>query len=64
MTDHLASLCTFGFTYRVRRLADRIAASLELAAELGFRIVGTVPDSFRLPDGSTVSQRVMYRALA
>ncbi len=30
---------------------------------LGFRVVGTIPDGFRLPDGSTVSHHVMYRSL-
>jgi len=39
------------------------AVALHLWHSLGFRIVGTVPDGFRLPDGSTVSHYVMYRAL-
>jgi len=39
------------------------AVALHLWRSLGFRIVGTVPDGFRLPDGSTVSHYVMYRAL-
>lgn len=30
---------------------------------LGFRIVGTVPVGFRLPDGTTVPHHVMYRPL-
>jgi DNA-binding MarR family transcriptional regulator/ribosomal protein S18 acetylase RimI-like enzyme len=37
--------------------------AVHLWRSLGFRIVGTVPDGFRLPDGRTVSHHVMYRAL-
>jgi len=39
------------------------ANAVHLWRSLGFRIVGTVPDGFRLPDGSTVSHHVMYRTL-
>mgnify|MGYP001811645022 FL=1 len=35
--------------------------AVHLWRSLGFRIVGTVPDGFRLPDGSTVPHYVMYR---
>ena len=38
--------------------------AVHLWRALGFRIVGTVPDDFRLPDGSTVPHYVMYRSLA
>jgi DNA-binding MarR family transcriptional regulator/GNAT superfamily N-acetyltransferase len=38
-------------------------AAVRLWRSLGFRIVGTVPAGFRLPDGRTVSHHVMYRAL-
>ena len=37
--------------------------AVRLWRSLGFRIVGTVPDGFRLPDGTTVSHYVMYRPL-
>ena len=37
--------------------------ALRLWRSLGFRVVGTVPDGFRLPDGTTVPHHVMYRAL-
>ena len=37
--------------------------AVHLWRSLGFRIVGTVPDGFRLPDGHTVPHYVMYRAL-
>ncbi len=37
--------------------------AVRLWRSLGFRIVGTVPDGFRLPDGSTVPHYVMYRDL-
>lgn len=67
-----------------RRMGE---ASLELAAELGFRamqfnivigtnrhaillwrslgfrVVGTIPEGFRLPDGRLVSHHIMYRSL-
>ena len=39
------------------------ASAVRLWRSLGFRIVGTVPDGFRLPDGTTVAHHVMYRAL-
>ncbi len=39
------------------------ANAVHLWRSLGFRIVGTIPDGFRLPDGSYVSHHVMYRAL-
>jgi GNAT superfamily N-acetyltransferase len=38
--------------------------ALRLWRSLGFRIVGTVPDGFRLPDGSTVSFHILYRSLS
>ena len=37
--------------------------AIHLWRSLGFRIVGTVPDGFRLPDGSTVPHHVMYRTV-
>jgi DNA-binding MarR family transcriptional regulator/GNAT superfamily N-acetyltransferase len=37
--------------------------AVRLWRSLGFRIVGTVPDGFRLPDGRTVAHYVMYRTL-
>ena len=37
--------------------------AVRLWRSLGFRIVGTVPDGFRLPDGIAVPYHVMYRAL-
>ena len=37
--------------------------AVRLWRSLGFRIVGTVPDGFRLPDGQVVPHYVMYRAL-
>ncbi len=39
------------------------ANAVHLWRSLGFRIVGTVPDGFRLPDGHTVAHYVMYRTL-
>jgi DNA-binding MarR family transcriptional regulator/GNAT superfamily N-acetyltransferase len=39
------------------------AGAVHLWRSLGFRIVGTIPDGFRLPDGTTVAHHVMYRAL-
>ena len=39
------------------------ANAVHLWRSLGFRIVGTIPDGFRLPDASYVSHHVMYRAL-
>ena len=39
------------------------ANAVHLWRSLGFRIVGTVPDGFRLPDGQVVPHYVMYRAL-
>lgn len=38
--------------------------AVSLWRSLGFRIVGTVPDGFRLPDGRAVPHHIMYRALA
>lgn len=37
--------------------------AVRLWRSLGFRIVGAVPDGFRLPDGHTVPHYVMYRTL-
>lgn len=37
--------------------------AIRLWRSLDFRIVGTVPDGFRLPDGHTVPHYVMYREL-
>ena len=37
--------------------------AVRLWRSLGFRIIGTVPDGFRLPDGTTVAHYVMYRTL-
>ena len=39
------------------------ASAVHLWRSLGFRIVGTVPDGFRLPDGHAVPHYVMYRSL-
>jgi DNA-binding MarR family transcriptional regulator/ribosomal protein S18 acetylase RimI-like enzyme len=39
------------------------AGAVHLWRSLGFRIVGTIPDGFRLPDGTTVAHHVMHRAL-
>ena len=39
------------------------ANAVHLWRSLGFRIVGTVPDGVRLPDGRTVAHYVRYRAL-
>ena len=39
-------------------------SAVHLWRSLGFRIVGTIPDGFRLPDGSYVSHHVMYRSLS
>lgn len=39
------------------------ANAVHLWRSLGFRIVGSVPDGFRLPDGHTVPYYVMYRTL-
>jgi DNA-binding MarR family transcriptional regulator/L-amino acid N-acyltransferase YncA len=39
------------------------ANAVRLWRSLGFRIVGTIPDGFQLPDGSVVSHYVMYRPL-
>lgn len=40
------------------------ASAVRLWRSLGFRIVGTVPDGFCLPDGRTVAHYVMHRSLA
>jgi DNA-binding MarR family transcriptional regulator/GNAT superfamily N-acetyltransferase len=40
------------------------ANAVHLWRSLGFHIVGTIPDGFRLPDGSTVPHHIMYRALS
>jgi ribosomal protein S18 acetylase RimI-like enzyme len=37
--------------------------ALQLWRSLGFRIIGTVPDGFRLPDGTLVPHFIMYRSL-
>ena len=37
--------------------------AVRLWRSLGFRTIGTVPDGFRLPDGTTVAHFVMYRTL-
>ena len=37
--------------------------AVRLWRSLGFRIVGTIPDGFRLPDGALVSHHIMYRGL-
>jgi L-amino acid N-acyltransferase YncA len=37
--------------------------AVRLWRSLGFRIVGTVPDGFRLPDGTLVPHHIMYRRL-
>ncbi|MEA2026821.1 MAG: helix-turn-helix domain-containing GNAT family N-acetyltransferase [Chloroflexota bacterium] len=39
------------------------ANAVRLWRSLGFRIVGTIPAGFRLPDGQLVSHHVMYRVL-
>ena len=38
-------------------------AAVELWRRLGFRVVGTLPRVFRLPEGGLVDAFVMYRAL-
>lgn len=38
-------------------------AAVKLWRSLGFRVVGTVPDGFRLPDGRRVPHHIMYRTL-
>lgn len=38
--------------------------AIRLWRSLGFRVVGTVPNGFRLPDGRAVAHHVMYRSLA
>lgn len=37
--------------------------ALRLWRSLGFRVVGSIPDGFRLPDGSLAPLRIMYRPL-
>ena len=37
--------------------------ALQLRPWLGFRILGTVPEGFRLPDGTSVPHFIMYRSL-
>jgi ribosomal protein S18 acetylase RimI-like enzyme len=39
------------------------ATAVHLWRSLGFRIVATVPDGFRWPDGSSASDHARYRAL-
>jgi DNA-binding MarR family transcriptional regulator/L-amino acid N-acyltransferase YncA len=39
------------------------ANAVHLWRALGFHIVGTIPDGFRLPDGRHVPHHIMYRAL-
>ena len=43
-------------------LSSNVAA-VKLWRSLGFRIIGTIPDGFRLPSGEMVSHHIMYRAL-
>lgn len=38
-------------------------AAVRLWESLGFRIVGTIPDGFRLPDGTLAPFHVMHRSL-
>ena len=38
--------------------------AVSLWRSLGFEIIGTVPEAFRLPDGSLTGLHVMYRRLA
>ena len=37
--------------------------AVRLWRSLGFRVVGTIPEGFQLPDGSRVSHHIMYRQL-
>ncbi len=39
------------------------AAAIGLWQSLGFSVVGTIPDGFRLPDGRLVAHHIMYRSL-
>ncbi|CAM2070380.1 Bifunctional helix-turn-helix transcriptional regulator/GNAT family N-acetyltransferase [Sulfidibacter corallicola] len=43
-------------------LSSNVAA-VKLWRSLGFRIIGTIPDGFRLPSGEMVSYHIMYRTL-
>lgn len=37
--------------------------AMKLWQSLGFRVVGTIPEGFRLPDGRLVAHHIMYRSL-
>ena len=37
--------------------------AIGLWRSLGFRVIGTVPEAFRLPDGTLTGLHVMYRRL-
>lgn len=37
--------------------------AIRLWRSLGFRVAGTIPEGFRLPDGRLVSHHIMYRSL-
>lgn len=39
------------------------AAALALWRSLGFRVVGTIPEGFTLPDGARVDHHILYRTL-
>ncbi len=38
-------------------------AAVDLWKSLGFRVVGTIPDGFRMPDGQLVAHHIMHRNL-
>jgi DNA-binding MarR family transcriptional regulator/L-amino acid N-acyltransferase YncA len=52
--------------YRAMRFNTVVATNVRavrLWRSLGFRIVGTIPEGFRLPDGDYAAQHIMYRTL-
>jgi ribosomal protein S18 acetylase RimI-like enzyme len=54
-----------GFTaMQFNIVLDTNVYALRLWKSLGFEIIGTIPDGFRLPDGQFTSYHIMYRKLS
>jgi DNA-binding MarR family transcriptional regulator/GNAT superfamily N-acetyltransferase len=55
-----------GLGYRAMQFNTVVGTNvnaIRLWRSLGFRIVGTIPDGFRLPDGAYAPHHIMYRTL-
>jgi DNA-binding MarR family transcriptional regulator/ribosomal protein S18 acetylase RimI-like enzyme len=56
-----------GLGYRALQFNTVVGSNvnaIRLWRSLGFRIVGTIPDGFRLPDGTYAPHHIMYRTLS